>query len=274
MACPYCHEDVKDAAVVCRHCGRDLSAFKLIAPALEKVSALEERLLSLEKQLASSEIRAPDTSPSPTKPNTRENGHGGEVAFEGVEAVFEKSHIYFWSSVLFCAVVPLIAHLLLDYVSGFWVSLFILMLPLAVGFEAGYYWSERHWAEYLLAGVFVGSLSAFELWVVFDAKGHYSLRWANLDWAAVASGFAVAALFISGVLFGDIYEARNSATKTRSSAAATAAAAVFSFGEKEPSPKTNTLVQLVETLGPASIGTFGTIITALLSYVFTQTPLP
>jgi len=91
-----------------------------------------------------------------------------------------------------------------------------------------------------------------------------------IDWAAVASGLAVAALFISGALFGDIYEARMSATKTRSSAAAIVAATIFSSNAKEPSPRMNTIVKLVETLGPAVIGTIGTIITAILSFYFTR----
>ena len=150
-------------------------------------------------------------------------------------------HIWFWFSALFCAVLPVIAYLLLTSVPSlasvntFWVSLVILMLPLAVGFEAGYFWSGRHWRDYLIAGALVGSFSAFELWVVFNTEADDSQGWTKLDWAAGASGIAVGALFVSGVLFGDIYEARTSTTRTRSSAAAFAAATAFSPGAKEPS---------------------------------------
>src|SRR5215218_10296252 len=151
MECPYCLEEVKEAAVVCSHCGRDLSAFKLIAPTLEKVSDFEKRLSSLEKQLSSPETRAPDTSRSQAKQNTKEHANG-------VEDFFEELHVWFWVSTLFCAVLPVIAYLLLAYVSAFWVSLFILMLPLAVGVEAGYVWSGRHWRDYFIAGIFVGLL--------------------------------------------------------------------------------------------------------------------
>ena len=91
------------------------------------------------------------------------------------------------------------------------------------------------------------------------------------DWAAGASGIAVGALFVSGVLFGDIYEARTSTTRTRSSAAAFAVATAFSPGAKEPSVRKSMLVQLLETLGPAAIGAIGTIITALLSVYFART---
>jgi hypothetical protein len=264
MECPYCFEEVKEAAVVCSHCGRDLSAFKLIAPTLEKVSGFEKRLSSLEEQLSSPEIRAPDTGPSQAKQNTQEHKHS-------VEATFKELHVWFWFSALFCAIVPVVAYLLLTYVSAFWVSLFILMLPLAVGFEAGYFWSGRHGGDYVVAGVFVGLLSAFELWVVFDAEAENPQAWTKLDWAAGASGLAVAALFISGVLFGDIYEARTTATSTRRSAAAIAASTVVHSGGKEQSPRTTTQVQLLETMGPAAIGAIGAIITTTLSLYFTRT---
>jgi hypothetical protein len=270
MPCPYCLEEVKEEAAVCGHCGRDLSAFKLIVPILERLSSLEQRLSSLEQRPSPPQARAPDTAPSQEIQNSQEHDHG-------VEALFEELHIWFWFSALLCAVLPVIAYLFLTSfpslasVNTFWVSLVILMLPLAVGFEAGYFWSGRHWRDYLMAGVFVGSLSAFELWVVFNAEADNPQGWTRLDWAAGASGIAVAALFVSGVLFGDIYEARTSATRTRSSAAAFAAATAFSTDAKEPSVRTTMLLQLLETLGPAAIGAIGTIITALLSVYFART---
>jgi hypothetical protein len=270
MQCPYCLEEVKEEAVACGHCGRDLSAFKLIAPTLEKVASLEKRLSSLEQRSSPPETRAPDTGPSQANQNSQEHAHG-------LEADFEELHIWFWFSALFCAAIPVIAYLLLTSVPSlasidtFWVSLVILMLPLAVGFEAGYFWSGRHWRDYLIAGAFVGSFAAFELWIVFNAEAENPQGWTKLDWAAGASGIAVGALFLSGVLFGDIYEARTSATRTKSPAAAFAAATVFSSGAKGQSVRTSMLIQLLETLGPAAIGAIGTIITALLSVYFART---
>src|SRR3712207_9571446 len=62
MECPYCLEEVKDGAAACPHCGRDLSAFKLIKPTMDRVSALEKRIDSLEARI--SEPRSP-SSPTP-----------------------------------------------------------------------------------------------------------------------------------------------------------------------------------------------------------------
>ncbi|HXP95544.1 MAG TPA: hypothetical protein VN809_02450 [Telmatospirillum sp.] len=48
MNCPFCDEDIKDRALVCKHCGRDLSILK---PVLDRFESLETRLVAVETAL-------------------------------------------------------------------------------------------------------------------------------------------------------------------------------------------------------------------------------
>lgn len=45
MNCPFCDEEIKDRATVCKHCGRDLL---ILRPVLDRFAAVEARLVALE----------------------------------------------------------------------------------------------------------------------------------------------------------------------------------------------------------------------------------
>jgi len=49
MRCPFCAEDVRDDASICRHCGNDLKIPETLA---SENAELKERVVSLQRQLS------------------------------------------------------------------------------------------------------------------------------------------------------------------------------------------------------------------------------
>jgi hypothetical protein len=269
MECPYCLEEVKDGAAACPHCGRDLSAFKLIKPTMDKVSALEKRIDSLEAlilELRSPSTQTPRMDKQPVRPRgdqptqERHRAPPGVALVAGVVAVFTPlvavAPILLTSSDLEA---PLEVHGGYNLVAY---TLLLLLTPFLAGGVAGYFWWGRRRLIYASYGLIVGLLAMLGL----------SLVQRSIDFGNAALGFSTATLFVSGLLFGDLYEKRRrwrsqggpTQQDERESVSVRAAGELAKLPDSSrgPSPTTTLLIQ---ALGPAIVGLIGTVSTTLIT---------
>ncbi len=260
MECPYCLEEVKDGAAACPHCGRDLSAFKLIKPTMDRVSALENRLDSLEARI--SEPRSPSSQTprmedkQPIQPlgdqSTQERRHAPRsvALVAGVVAVFTP----------LIAVAPILLPTSADYKLVAY-TLLLLLTPFLAGGVAGYFWWGRRRLIYASYGLIVGLLAMLGL----------SLVQRSIDFGNAALGFSTATLFVSGLLFGDLYEKRRrwrsqggpTQQEERELVSVRAAGELAKLSDSRGPSPTTTL--LIEALGPAIVGLIGTVSTTLIT---------